>query len=426
MRLPLRHFFVALLFLLLGGFAGISNAIDVGSGMVLTAQLHLLLAGWVCITIMGAMTQFVPVWAGVNLHSRWLARWELRLVVLGILGVAAGLLMMQFEVVAIFAPVMLLGFWIFVYNIGRTLTQVETLDRTLRHFVASLAFFILLTVFGVSLAIDFRWPFLQEVGLNHWNVKLAHLTVAVFGAVLVTILGALYQLGTMFTQTELHGVDHYLAYFEEVTVAPGVLALAAGRLFGVELLATLGGLAIVLGVASFSIVLGRKLWEMRVPWTPMHRRYVVVATGMSLWALTTAPFWLSNPVSESTRFGGPLGAHLIGGLVIVFVIMGTLYHIIPFIIWVERYSELLGFEKVPMIDDLYLEKVANVDFILLVGGNLLLLGWELFGLHIGIGLLAILMVGAGILLFIGNMLYVVHQHGPDGVGMLLPDRFGPV
>lgn len=415
MRVPLQHFFVGLGFLLLGGVVGVANALDVGRGLVLTAQLHLLLAGWVCITIMGAMTQFVPVWAGVDLHSRRLARWQLALVGVGLLGFAAGLLTTRFAVVAAFAPVILLGFWTFTYNVARTLARVDALDRTTRHFAYALAAFVLLTTLGVALAIDFHRPTLARAGLSHWNVKLAHLTLGVFGAVVLTVLGALYQLGTMFTQTSLHGVDHHLATAEEALVPAGVLALATGRLVDVAPIAAAGGLAVVIGVGAFALVLARKLWEMRVPWTPMHRRYVVVAVGLGLWAVSTAPAWAVDPVSSETRFGGPLGAHLIGGVVIVFVIMGTLYHVVPFIVWVERYGDRLGFERVPMVDDLYVERVANVDFVLLVGGNLLLLAWELFDLSLVVGLAAMSMVGGGIILFVGNMLHVVHRHGPEGL-----------
>ncbi|MFW6448013.1 MAG: hypothetical protein ACOC0X_00570 [Halobacteriota archaeon] len=422
MRLPLQHFFVGLGFLLLGGLVGVANAIDVGRGLVLTAQLHLLLVGWVCITIMGAMTQFVPVWGGVDLYSRRLARWALGLVVLGLLGLAGGLMTMRFDVVAGFAPVLLLGIWAFVYNIGRTLVRLDAPDRTARHFGVALAAFVLLTILGVALAVDLHRPTLHTVGITHGNARLAHLTLAVFGAVLLTVVGALYQLATMFTQTELHGVDHHLAAVEEALLPVGAFGLAIGRLLAVELLAAAGGLAVVIGVLAIAVVLGRKLGEMRVPWTPMHRRYVVVTGGLAVWAVSTAPSWAIDPLSPATRFGGPVGAHLIGGVVFGFVIMGTLYHVIPFIVWVERYSDRLGFERVPMVDDLYLERVANADFVLLVAGNALLLVWELFGLPLAVGLLAMAMIGGGILLFVGNMFYVVHRHGPDGLHVLLPSR----
>lgn len=62
MTVSLRHFLVALVFLLAGVVIGTATAADVGPGWTTLAHVHLLLVGWVCLTIMGAMTQFIPVW----------------------------------------------------------------------------------------------------------------------------------------------------------------------------------------------------------------------------------------------------------------------------------------------------------------------------------------------------------------------------
>jgi len=105
---------------------------------------------------------------------------------------------------------MLVGFWVFVYNIGRTLLTLPSYDVTERHFAVALGFFVLVTAFGLVLALDFVHPVLVGLPITHESLLEAHATLAVFGAVLTTVLGALYQLGTMFTQTELHGVDVHL------------------------------------------------------------------------------------------------------------------------------------------------------------------------------------------------------------------------
>lgn len=40
-------------------------------------KVDLLFVGCICVKIMGAMTQFIPVWSGVELHSRRFAVREL-------------------------------------------------------------------------------------------------------------------------------------------------------------------------------------------------------------------------------------------------------------------------------------------------------------------------------------------------------------
>jgi hypothetical protein len=421
MTIPLRHFILGVGFLLLGALAGFGSAAGVLPPGASLAHVHLLLAGWVCLTIMGAMTQFVPVWSGTQLHSRRLASLQLWAVVVGLLGFAGGLLTGRLAMLPIFGTVMVLGFWVFVYNVGQTLRTLDSLDVTERHFGLALGFFLLLTVLGVVLAVDLVWPLLGGIPVPRTDVVEAHATLAVFGAILTTALGALYQLGTMFTQTELHGVDLPIRRFEEVAYPVGVVALAGGRLLAVEPAAVLGGVLILSSFLGVSVILARRLFETQVEWTPMLSRYAVLAGAMALWALAAIPAWVREPLSRRALFGAPDTAHMLLFGVVGFVVLGTLYHIVPFIVWVHRYSDLLGYEDVPMIDDLYSDRIAMADFTLFVGGGTLLtladlsLGPDIFTL-VGGGAIV-----AGALLFFWNLLAVVRTHSPYSVlGIVAP------
>ena len=48
---------------------------------------------------------------------------------------------------------------------------------------------------------------------------------------------------------------------------------------------------------------------------------------------------------------------------IAFVIIGHLYKIVPFLVWFERFSPLVGKQKVPMLADMVPVKDANYQFI---------------------------------------------------------------
>jgi len=412
MTLPLRHFVVALGLLLAGLGLGLGGALDALPGMATLAHVHVLLAGWVCVTIMGAMTQFVPVWSGVSLHSRRLAAAQLWLVVAGLVGFVYALATLRFQLLAAGGAVMLLGFWVFVYNIARTLPPLGRFDVTEGHFALALASFVLATAFGVSLAADFAWPFLFEYGLARNAVVGAHVTLAVFGGVLATVIGALYQLATMFTQTDIAGVDARLQQVELLAYPLGLVALAGGRLFEVVPLATAGGLLLALSLALVGVILARRLAETQVEWTPMLSRYAVVAAAVLAWAALAARAWLVDPLARDALLGSPGAVHLLTLGVIGFVVVGTLYHIVPFIIWIHRYSDLLGYEQVPMIDDLYSSRLAAVDFGCLLASLLVLVASAWFGLPT----IAVLAGGAlgllGALVFVANMLLVVHEHSP--------------
>ncbi|WP_435183720.1 hypothetical protein [Halobellus sp. EA9] len=368
MTVPLWHFVVALGFLLAGVVLGALAPLGVAPGRATLAHVHLLLAGWVCVTIMGAMTQFVPVWSGTAIHSERLAAAQLWGVGVGLAGFAGCLLTGAYAWLPAFGAVLLAGFWVFVYNLGRTLLGVRPWDVTERHFALALGFLVAVTGLGLALAVGYVRPVFADLPVVRGDVRAAHATLAVFGVVLTTVFGALYQLATMFTQSDLDRLDAPLRTVEEIGYPIGVVALAGGRLFGSSLAGRLGALLVVAGVVAMAVILGRRLRQRTVEWTPMLRRYGVAAAAMLLWAVPTARAWFLAPLDPAHTFGAPAGVNLLLFGVVGFVVAGTLYHVVPFIVWVHRYSDRLGFEAVPMIDDLYDARLARVDLVALVAG----------------------------------------------------------
>jgi hypothetical protein len=425
MTIPLRHFIVGLGFLFVGVLLGLGISVDAVPGLGTLAHVHLLLAGWICITIMGAMTQFVPVWSGATLHSQRLASMQLTLVVIGLFGFVTGLVLNSLVWLVPFGALMLAGFWTFVYNIGRTMAALDSYDVTERHFLFSIGFFAVLTALGFLLAIDFTYPLFANLSIDRISVVGMHATLAVFGAVLTTVYGALYQLATMFTQTELHGIDDYLQPVEEIGHPVGVVLLAVGRLLDAVFVAQFGALLVLAAALAFSTILGRKLYEMQVTWTPMHTRYAVVASGLAAWALVSTPAWLRAPTAPDHLLGATGAVHLLVLGAIGFVVVGTLYHIIPFIIWVHRYSDRLGLEDVPMVDDLYDDRLAAADAALLVSGTLLLVLAEWFQLSLTVQGIGGGIVSLGVVVFGTNMLLVVRDHSPHSLGRILFGSLDP-
>jgi CBS domain-containing protein len=412
MAVPLRHFVVGFGFLVAAAALRVGIALGVGVGLASVAHVHLLLVGWVCLTIAGAMTQFVPVWSGVTLHSRRLAVVQLWLLALGVTGLVVALLVGRLALLPVAGAVLAFGFWTLAYNVGRTLLAARPLDVTERHFLLALGFFVLVTLLGLVLALDFTRALLGVETIPRTRAVAAHATLAVFGGVLTTVFGALYQLATMFTQTELDRLDGALATFETVAFPVGVLTLAAGRLVAHTPLARVGGLLVVASVATVGVVLARRLHAARVPRTPMLTRYAVAAVGMVGWAVATLPRWLRNPLAVDARFGASFESLVL--LVVGFVVLGTLYHVVPFVVWVHRYADRLGYEPVPMIDDLYADRVAAVDLVATVAGAgcLVAADWVLAPAWLDLAGSGLFLLG--VLLCSANLLRVVRVHG-DGV-----------
>jgi hypothetical protein len=421
LSIPFAHFVLGGVVLLVGGaIAGVGSLLapirPAGAG-----TLHLLLAGWVSLTIMGAMTQFVPVWSGTSLHSRRLSVASLWLVTLGVVALFLGFVTRAYDWLPVGATVLLAGFWVFAYNVARTLPPVRDLDVTEAHFALALGGLVVATVLGWLLALDFGYRILDPlsrslsvpVPLHAPRLLLAHLTLTVFGFVLATIVGALYQLAPMFTQSETTGLDAHLTHVEMVAFPAGVPLLAAGRLVGSPPLAAAGAALLLVGTAAFAAFLARRLWLARVETDPMLRRYGLVALSLFGWVLLTFPRWVGDPLDFYARFGSPGATHLLFVGVFTLTIVGTVYHVVPFIVWYHRYSDRLGYEPVPMVDDLYDERVAMVEFALLALGLAILWGGDAFAAPTWVLLVGGNLLGLGVLLFAGNMVGVVWRHRPE-------------
>ncbi|ELY61337.1 hypothetical protein C491_00727 [Natronococcus amylolyticus DSM 10524] len=414
--IPLQHFLVGLCFLVVGIGAGTILSVTALPGLADVAQLHLLLVGWIALTIMGAMTQFVPVWSGVALHSKRLATAQLWLVVGGLVGFAAALATGSVSLLPIAAGLLLAGVWLFVYTIGRTLLRARPLDRTERHFAFALFCFAALAPLGTLLAASFSTSVLESLPVTRGGILLAHATVALYGAVLVTIAGALSQLATMFTQTEYATIDRHLLGLEELALYGGVAALAVGRGVGLESLARAGALAVLVGAAALGLVIARALFRSTVERSPMTARYWVVVGSLLAWAVLAVPAWWRDPTGQAGLFGAPGTTDLLVLGVFGFVVVGTLYHVIPFIVWLEHYSDRIGLEPVPTIDDLYSSRLERADFGLTLAGFLVLAVAGLLSLPTWLAAVGGALASVGFALFAANMVWTLRRHGPGGVG----------
>jgi hypothetical protein len=406
LRLPLAHVVVGFGFLLAGGGLGLLVVTDRLGGLARLAPIHLLLLGWVCVTIMGAMEQFVPVWSGVDLYSRRLADLALVLVTAGVVGIATAALVGRPRLLA-FGLLAVAGLWVFVYTLFRTLPFA---DVTERHFAYALCALAVAAGLGGLLAVDFSHAVLAEVDLSHTAVRSAHATLALLGGVLLTVTGALAQLAPMFAGSgDLDPVARRLVGVEEAVLPLGVLALTTGRAVAVDSVARIGAALVLVGVLSFGGALLRVLVSDTTETTPTAVRYAVVAVTLPLWALLAAPTLLVTPLDAGVV--GPPAAAGVFGVALAAVLVGTLYHVVPFLVWDHRYADRIGYEPVPMVDDLYDARVARVDLAGLVLGGAALVAGAGLGHHT-------LLVGGALVVVVAltlaalNLAGVVWLHAP--------------
>ncbi|WP_158855620.1 hypothetical protein [Halorhabdus sp. CUG00001] len=415
---PLQHVLLAVALLLVGQLLA-SATVTEPVGLSELALRHLFLAGFVGVTIMGAMTQFVPVWSGVSLYSRRLSVLQVWLVVAGLLGFVAAFLTVELAMLHVAGTLLVAGFWVFVYNVARTLARARPFDVTEIHFVIALGAFLVLTLLGYLLSLDYTMVLFGDLAITRVGVASAHATIAVFGAVLLTVVGALYQLAEMFTQADDDRVDRAIKRVELLAYPVGVGLLSVGRLLGETVLAQVGVVLVVGSLALVGVFLARKLLRAQTELSPVLLRYAVVAVALFGWAALTLPTWLADPTDRLTVLGSAASEPLLLLGVLGFVVFGTLYHIVPFLIWVRTYSDKIGYEPVPMVEEMYDPRLARADFVLLLAGTIGQVAVAAVDAPTIALQAATLLFGAGVAVLAVNLTLTVHRHSTHSLVSLL-------
>lgn len=85
--------------------------------------------------------------------------------------------------------------------------------------------------------------------------------------------------------------------------------------------------------------------------------------------LGVAQFFFPTRWSQITREGFPL---LYGWLAFAgfagFIIVGQTYKILPFLVWYNQYSDKVGQTQVPLLKDMFDERLARIELVLMLTG----------------------------------------------------------
>lgn len=375
LRLPGEHFAAALGFWLAGAAGLVWVAPDVAAGAFplprVVAVAHLFTLGWITTSIQGALYQFLPVALGTPIHSERLGHLTFGLYAAGIPlfvgGLAAGLHPVFLVGAASFGTALLL----FAGNLAATLARAP--ERNLTWWaLAGAAVFLTVTVgLGFLLAGNLRWGYL---GGSRFLALGVHLHVAIFGWVLLVIVGVAHRLLPMFLLS--HGASELPG-----KVALALLAAGTGLLLALHHALTPGvvwTVAALLGGGLLAFVLQAALFfrHKRKPTLDPGLRLVAVALGVLALALGLAPAFVAQGLAAPRLVTAYVLALLLG---LSLFVAGHYYKILPFLVWFHRFGPLVGKRPVPRVADLYAAGPGNAAVALLGTGALGMIAATLFG-----------------------------------------------
>ncbi len=353
------------------------------------AATHLVVLGFICTVVMGAMYQLVPVALETKLYSERLAKWQFVIHVIGFIGMVWMFNVWDMKQVGHFGSALAVGVALFVYNMARTLWRVPKWNLVATAITAALIWFSLTIFVGLSIAaakcvyeategLATAEGVKQVVGglrvvagivsrFDAIGAMHAHAHLGVVGFFVMLIVGVSYRLIPMFTLTEIQSKRR---------AALSILLLnigLAGSVVTILLRSPLKLMFAVIAVGGLAFF----GWELRAMLRARKRPVldwglktflIAVALLIPVCLLALALSWPTLPLNQFfsmlENVYGVLG--LLG--VVTLAILGMLHKILPFLVWFGVYSPHVGRAQLPLTSQMVSERAqAGGLFAYLVG-----------------------------------------------------------
>ncbi|MBE0514791.1 MAG: hypothetical protein IBX42_07530 [Sulfurimonas sp.] len=314
--------------------------------------VHLFLLGFVMMTIFGAMAQLVPVVLEVGHFGVELfyAIWPL---------LAIGTIMMAFGFVGyptllpFGGTVVLIAMMIFVMEIFLTIKKVKKFNLVISSMLIANIFLFFGVIFGLVMALGYAG--MVNIDIN--ALLKGHVFLVIVGYIVVTIMGLSVVLLPMFGLS--HGFSKKPLEISVALVSLAVISVVLSSLSGVALLgyggyalASVGLLIYFYFIYTIHKTRARKEID-------IYAKSLLFAYFSLIASLVLALVYLGigyEPLLLASAWMMFFGFF-------AFVITGHMYKIIPFLVWFERFSPLVGKQKVPMLADMLPIKSSSAQLL---------------------------------------------------------------
>ncbi len=380
--LPITHFAAGIAWMAAGAVGLVIVVPNLIRGAYLApgviAVTHCFTLGFLTTTIFGALYQLFPVTLGVPVRSVPVARATFWLLQAGVLGLVLG--------AAAWSPLLLAAGWLLLFiAVGGVSWNLfpqrrkATRGKTIGRYVvgAHMALGLAMGLAGARIGVALGWWSLATL-----DMLAAHAHLAAVGFGTLTVVGVGSKLLPMFLLSR--GQPEWPLRWIGPFIFLGLVGYSVGRLWSIEWMMRIGGMATVAGVLLY-LFLATEYFRTR---TRKH-----LDPGLTNVAISLSFLVVATILGSYILFGGAtphlgIGYATIGllGWLVIFV-AGVYHKIIPFLVWMERFSSMVGQPDMPKVADLTRPALGFAS------------GWMLAA---GVGLLAVgVMLEAGIVAYLG-------------------------
>ena len=323
--------------------------------------VHLFLLGFVMMIIFGAMAQLVPVVLEVGHFGVELfyAIWPLLLI--GTILMVFGFLYSP-QLLPYGGVVVLISMMIFVMEIFMTIFKVEKLNLVMSSVLISNTFLFFGIIFGLLMALSYA----GTIDVDIASLLKGHISLVIGGYITITIMGLSIVLVPMFTLS--HGFSMKPLEIAISLMSVGVISVVVATFMDIVFLEYIGYLLSAISMLFYFYIIyiiykTRPRKENDVYAISLMFSYISMLVALALGVL----YFIVG--SENLLLAS--GWLLIYGF-FSFLITGHIYKIIPFLVWFEKFSPLVGKQKVPMLADMVPYKSSQAQFVFSAVGVVLI------------------------------------------------------
>ncbi len=380
----LPHFaFSALSFLFLSMFTILSANELTGhfvNGKIL-AITHIATLGWISMVIFGALYQLIPVVMEVALYSERLAKVNFTFFAIGIIVLVYAFWVNNYGMpLLIAATVLLIAIILFAINIIYTAKSSKKWNIESSFIVASVIWLLTTAILGFLIAGNFKHTFLPAAHLEYLK---AHAHAGMIGWFLSLIIGVGAVLIPMFFLS--HNLNRKRLQWAFYLINGGLLIFFIDTVFVHINIYIVPVILVSAGIIFFMLFVYQSYKKRVRKKLDVSLKHTVLSITLLILPILLAAFISIAPKSFAGAF--MLRVSMLYGMSILLgfitsLILGQAYKTLPFILWLQKYQNLVGKYKTPLPKDLYSEKILewqfwayNLTIITLFAGVLINLTW---------------------------------------------------
>ena len=327
----------------------------------IVAITHMAVLGWATMIVFGALYQLVPVVFETSLFSEKLAKFTFWLSGFSVLFLTYSFWIGAYDSLLVYAAIlMFFSLLLFVVNLILTYKDSKLKNISSKFVITAVVWLAITELIGTLIAINFKYNFFSEVHLHYLKI---HATIGLIGWFLLLIIGVSSILIPMFLVS--HQLNNKKLSFAFYFINFGILSLSINWFFiNLKTLDLFLWLSIIIGILFYiSFVYEaykkriRKILDIGMKHTMISISSIALPIIISLIIMIGFNFEYSILLRATTLYGFTI----IFGLITT-LILGQTYKTLPFVVWLDKYTGLVGKTKTPMPRELYSEKIADIHF----------------------------------------------------------------